>query len=76
MSIDNYKKYGKFNNLYNSNKAGFDSKSKKWYVSDYIKIPNSVFGIIFHKSKKIKVYDIIHELVPNYSIVNHNIDYN
>jgi hypothetical protein len=76
MSIDNYKKYGNFNDLYNSNKAGFESKSKKWYVTDYIKIQNTLLGIIFHKSKKIKVYNIVHELEPKTSIINHNTDYN
>jgi len=76
MSNDNYKKYGDFNNLYNSSKAGFDSKSKKWYVMDYIKIPNTLLGITFNKYKPIQTYNIIHELRPIFSILNHNTDYN
>ena len=76
MSNDNYKKHGNFNDLYNSNKAGFDSTTKKWYVIDYIKIPNTLLGVTFNTSKPIKKYDVIHELKPTFSILNHNTDYN
>ena len=76
MSNDNYKKYGHFNDLYHSNKIGFDTKSKKWYVTDSIKIPNKILGITFNKSKPLKVYNVIHELKLNYTILNHNTEYN
>ena len=76
MSNDNYKKYGNFNDLYNSNKVDFDTKSKKWYVNDSIKIPNKILGIIFNKYKPLKVYNIIHELKTKYTILNHNTEYN
>ena len=74
MSTDNYKKYGYFNDLYNS--IGFDYKSKKWYIADYINIPKKILGIKFNKSKPIQTYDVIHELNPIYTILNHNTDYN
>jgi len=76
MSTDNYTKYGDFNVLYNSNKIGFNSKSKKWYVTDYIKIPNKILGITFNKSTPLHIYDVIYELIPKYTILNHNTDYN
>ena len=33
-------------------------------------------GITFNKSKPLNVYNVIHELKPNYTILNHNTEYN